>query len=108
VTTTEQNSCFDAWLREHAAMLHHVTNGFADGADRHDLMQELLVALWHAIPAFRGGSRVSTFIYRVAHNAALTWKRTQRNYRRRLLPRKRDLETLLASYSAAEKVSSTG
>ena len=75
VTPDEHNSCFDAWLSEHAAMLYRVTNGFAAGADRHDLMQELLLALWHAIPAFRGGSRVSTFIYRVAHNAALTWKR---------------------------------
>jgi len=84
VTADEQHSRFDAWLGDHAAMLHHVANGFAAGADRHDLMQELLLALWHAVPAFRGASRVSTFIYRVAHNAALTWKRTQRNYPRRV------------------------
>lgn len=65
-------------------MLHHVANGFATGADRHDLMQELLLALWRAVPAFRGDARPSTFIYQVAHNAALTWKRTQRNYRQRV------------------------
>lgn len=65
-------------------MLHHVANGFADGADRHDLMQELLLAVWRAVPAFRGGAQPSTFIYRVAHNAALTWKRTVNNHRRRI------------------------
>lgn len=65
-------------------MLHHVANGFAEGADRQDLMQELLLALWRAVPAFRGGAQASTYIYRVAHNTALTWKRTERNYRRRL------------------------
>lgn len=81
VTTEDQNACFEAWLRDHAAMLHHVANGFAAGADRHDLMQELLLALWRAVPAFRGDAKVSTYIYRVAHNAALTWKRAQRTYR---------------------------
>src|SRR5437868_4074177 len=80
----EQQILFDRWLAQHAAMLHHVANGFAEGADRHDLMQELLLALWRAIPAYRGGAQASTFIYRVAHNAALTWKRTERNYRRQV------------------------
>jgi RNA polymerase sigma factor (sigma-70 family) len=80
----EQHLLFDRWLAEHAAVLHHVANGFAEGADRADLMQELLLAVWRAVPAYRGGAQSSTYIYRVAHNAALTWKRTQRNYRQRL------------------------
>jgi RNA polymerase sigma factor (sigma-70 family) len=84
VTIHEQNKCFEAWLGQHAAVLHHVANGFADGADRHDLMQELLLAMWRAVPAFRRSAQPSTFIFRVAHNAALTWKRTQRNYRQRV------------------------
>jgi len=80
----EQHLLFDRWLADHAAVLHHVANGFAEGADRHDLMQELLLAVWRAVPAYRGGAQSSTFIYRVAHNTALTWKRTQKNYRQRL------------------------
>jgi RNA polymerase sigma factor (sigma-70 family) len=84
VTATEHHTAFDHWLREHAAVLHHVANGFAAGADRHDLMQELLLAMWKAVPAFRAGAAPSTFIYRVAHNTALTWKRTQKNYQKRV------------------------
>jgi RNA polymerase sigma-70 factor, ECF subfamily len=80
----EQHERFDRWVREHGAILHHVANGFAEGDDRKDLMQELLLAVWKSIPAFRQDSQPSTFIYRVSHNAALTWKRTQRNYRNRL------------------------
>lgn len=80
----DTQSTFDAWLRDHAGILHHVANAFATGADRHDLMQELMLALWRAIPAFRAASLPSTFIYRVTHNAALTWKRAERGYRRRL------------------------
>jgi RNA polymerase sigma factor (sigma-70 family) len=84
VTTDEHNTLFASWLVRHAAVLHHVANGFAEGADRHDLMQELMLAVWQAVPAFRGGAQASTFIYRVAHNAALTWHRTQRNYRQKV------------------------
>ena len=84
MTTKEQNTLFEAWLAQHAPVLHHVANGFAEGTDRHDLMQELMVAVWRAVPAFRGGAKVSTFIYRVSHNAALTWRRTQKNYQRRV------------------------
>ena len=80
----DHKACFEEWLRAHGAVLHHVANGFAAGADRDDLMQELLLAVWKAAPAFREGAKPSTFIYRVAHNAALTWKRTQRNYRKRV------------------------
>lgn len=80
----EQHLIFERWVAAHAAVLHHVANGFAEGADRHDLMQELMLALWRAVPAFRGGAQPSTFIYRVAHNTALTWKRTERNYRRQV------------------------
>lgn len=61
-----------------------MVNGFAEGDDRKDLMQELLLAVWKAIPAFRQDAQPSTFIYRVTHNAALTWRRAQQNYRRRV------------------------
>jgi RNA polymerase sigma factor (sigma-70 family) len=80
----EQQVHFDQWLREHAALLHHVARGFASGDDSNDLMQELLLAMWKAIPAFRQGAKVSTFLYRVAHNAALLWERRRRSYRRRM------------------------
>lgn len=69
---------FAEWLRAHGAILHHVARAFAVGSDRHDLMQELLLTLWRATPKFRGDAQVSTFIYRVAHNAALAWFRRER------------------------------
>ncbi len=65
-------------MGDHAAILYRVAAGFASGVDRDDLLQELLIALWRAIPAFRGDAQAATFIYRVAHNAALTWKRSER------------------------------
>lgn len=88
---------FAAWLQAHGRILHHVAHGFAEGADREDLLQELLLALWQAIPRFAGESTPATFIYRVAHNTALTWKRTQKNYQRKL----DTFEVTLDQYSPA-------
>lgn len=69
---------FTECVRDHAAILHKTANGFAPPGDRDDLKQELLLALWKALPGFRGDCQPSTFVYRVAHNAALTWKRARR------------------------------
>lgn len=69
-------------MTDHPGILHRVANAFAEGADRGDLLQELMLAVWKAAPAFTGASLPSTFIYRVAHNAALTWKRGVTTYRR--------------------------
>lgn len=84
MSPSERDACFERWMRDHLAILYRVANAFAVGADRQDLLQELLLAVWKAVPAFRGESKPSTFIYRVSHNAAMTWKRTQRTYRRKV------------------------
>jgi RNA polymerase sigma-70 factor, ECF subfamily len=68
---------FGEWMRAHLGMLHRISRAFAAGADQHDLMQELMLAVWRAAPAFRGEAQETTFIYRVAHNAALTWRRRE-------------------------------
>jgi RNA polymerase sigma-70 factor (ECF subfamily) len=80
----EQQQKFTDWLREHGAIVHHVVNGFTTGDDRNDLLQEVLLAIWRSIPAFRGQAKPTTYLYRVCHNAALTWVRTEKNYRRRV------------------------
>jgi RNA polymerase sigma factor (sigma-70 family) len=82
VTREQQNECFLQWAGEHHLLLRKVTRSFAFGSDQDDLYQEMLVAVWQAIPAWRGDAKPSTFIYRVAHNYALTWMRTRRNYSR--------------------------
>ena len=69
---------FDDWIATHGGIVVRTARAFASGADRDDLEQEILLAIWRAVPAFRGGSSVATFLYRVAHNAALTWRRAER------------------------------
>jgi RNA polymerase sigma factor (sigma-70 family) len=84
VDIAEQQQRFADWTRDHSAILYHVVNGFAAGDDRNDLLQEVLLAVWKSIPAFRGQAKSTTYLYRVSHNAALLWIRTEKNYRRRV------------------------
>lgn len=80
----EQQRRFLEWTREYGAILHHVVNGFAAGDDRNDLLQEVLMAVWKSIPAFRDQAKPSSYLYRVSHNAALLWTRTEKNYQKRI------------------------
>lgn len=88
---TAQDETFERWVGEHIAIIHRVVNGFAQGVDRHDLLQEILLAIWKSIPAFRGSAQASTFVYRVSHNAAMSWHRGEQRY----LNRKETAETSL-------------
>ena len=46
-------------------------------AAREDLLQEILVAIWKALPNFRGECSEKTLAFRIAHNRCLThvWRR---------------------------------
>ena len=68
-------------MRQDLAPLRRLANAYARSpAEREDLFQEIALALWTALPAFRGDSSERTWLYRVAHNTAirLTTKRTRR------------------------------
>ncbi|HWA25576.1 MAG TPA: sigma-70 family RNA polymerase sigma factor [Lacunisphaera sp.] len=71
--------------RDHGGLIARTTYAFApDRADRADLGQEILLAIWHALPQFDARARLTTYIYRVSLNCALNWRRSQRRYRLRL------------------------
>lgn len=42
-------------------------------SDRDDLLQEIALALWRALPGFRGECSERTFLFRIAHNRAVTY-----------------------------------
>jgi RNA polymerase sigma-70 factor (ECF subfamily) len=51
-----------------------------NAAAREDLFQDVCLALWQALPRFRGDSSERTFVFRVAHNrgASHAWRRRRR------------------------------
>lgn len=80
---SKQELQFAEWVDQHHLILHKVANAFATPANRDDLMQEMLLSLWRALPTFRGDSKESTFTYRVVHNCALSWVRGEKRRRMR-------------------------
>lgn len=75
----EQEAIFRRWLSEHAGLMWKVVRAFASGPeDQEDLLQEIAVQLWMSLPVFRGEAKESTWIYRVAFNTALVWKRHEK------------------------------
>jgi RNA polymerase sigma-70 factor (ECF subfamily) len=75
---------FRQWLGEHTGLLLKVVRSFAEGpADQDDLFQEILLQVWLSMPNFREDSKPTTWLYRVALNTALAWKRSEKKHRSR-------------------------
>lgn len=64
---------FDAVLKAYSGMIWRICGSYeADADKRKDLHQEALVAIWRALPKFRGDAQAKTYIARIAHNRAIS------------------------------------
>ena len=60
-------------LENNQNIVHKVCSLYTNNSDAHnDLFQEITIQLWKAYPKFRGESKFSTWMYRVALNTAIT------------------------------------
>src|SRR6185295_15405277 len=60
-------------LGRHEQIINKVIRIYGvNSEDRRDLFQEIVYQLWRSYESFKGESRVSTWIYRVALNTAIT------------------------------------
>lgn len=65
-----------AMLRTHGPALRRIARGYAGPAgEEEDLYQEILLQVWRGLPSFRGDAAPGTWLYRVALNTALSWRR---------------------------------
>ncbi len=51
-----------------------------DAESRRDLYQEIVLQLWRAFPKFRGEAKMSTWVYQIALNTAITDYRRSRKH----------------------------
>lgn len=56
----------------------HVRRFVCSHEDTDDLLQEIFIKVWAALPSFRGDSRLFTWIYRIATNETLNWLNKQK------------------------------
>lgn len=71
--TKDQEHQFVSELENNQNIVHKVCSLYTNDRDSHkDLFQEITIQLWKAYPKFRGESKFSTWMYRVALNTAIT------------------------------------
>ena len=76
----QQTDEFVQWIREHEGIIYKISRAYEPNLENQkDLYQEIVYQLWKAYPNFRKEAKVSTWIYRIALNTSLTYKkRTQK------------------------------
>ena len=67
---------FKAIIDEYHPILYKIGRSYTrHRADFDDLYQEMLIQIYQSLKSFRGESRMSTWLYRVALNTAMTFNR---------------------------------
>lgn len=65
---------FAALIDAHGPSLARLAGSYTrDQGERDDLFQEIALAIWRALPSFRGDCSERTFVFRVAHNRGLSF-----------------------------------
>ncbi|WP_430966829.1 RNA polymerase sigma factor [Spongiimicrobium sp. 2-473A-2-J] len=60
-------------IKQNEGVIFKITTIYTDNkTDQQDLYQDIVYQLWKAFPGFRKESKVSTWMYRIALNTALT------------------------------------
>jgi len=64
---------FDRLIAANGSALARLAASYTNSAtDRDDLVQEIALAVWQALPRFRGECSERTFLFRIAHNRAIS------------------------------------
>jgi RNA polymerase sigma-70 factor, ECF subfamily len=75
--------------------LERLARGYeADSEMRRDLLQEIHIALWRSFSGFDGRCSLRTWVYRVAHNRAVSYVRTSRFRNERVIITDSGIEAL--------------
>lgn len=77
ISTPEKS--FINLINEHQGLIHKVCILYETDKDiRNDLFQEIVLQLWKSFHTFRGDSKITTWMYRIALNTAISGLRKQK------------------------------
>ncbi|GAB2485180.1 RNA polymerase sigma factor [Algoriphagus taiwanensis] len=70
---TQKEAQFESLYLDHKDKIYRLCLGFVREKElANDLFQEILIKIWRHLESFKGESEISTWIYRIAYNTALT------------------------------------
>lgn len=71
-------------ISENAGVLHKLCRVYSNNSDEYEeLFQEMLVQIWLSIKNFRGDAKISTWIYQVCINTAVSFRSKLGRHRKR-------------------------
>jgi len=74
----EQREYFQKIIQENKGILYKVANAYCRNEDdRQDLIQEMMIGIWKSINRYDGQFKMSTWIYRISLNVAISFYRKQ-------------------------------
>ena len=95
----EKEEAFAELIKEHELLVMKVCRVYAyDVHDRQDLFQEIVIQLWKAYPNFKGQSKVSTWMYKIAIYTAIAGLRKQKSFIRYSDPQQLPQSDVYAPY----------
>ena len=69
----DKESEFIRIIKQHEGVIFKITSFYTDNkVDQQDLYQDIVYQLWKSFESFRGEAKISTWMYRIALNTALT------------------------------------
>jgi RNA polymerase sigma-70 factor (ECF subfamily) len=75
----QQERAFNEIVRNYSERLYwHVRRFVCSHEDTDDLLQEIFIKIWAALPSFRGEAQLFTWLYRIATNETLNYLRKQK------------------------------
>ena len=75
---SEEEKKFISLINEHQGLIHKVCIMYENDPDvRNDLFQEIVFQLWKSFSSFRGEAKITTWMYRIALNTAISGFRKQ-------------------------------
>ncbi len=70
---------FNEIVKEYGERVYwHVRRFVNNHEDADDLVQEIFLKIWTALPSFRGEAQLFTWVYRIATNETLNWLRREK------------------------------
>lgn len=69
-------------IDRHSALIYKVCYMYAEDREHlKDLYQEVLANLWQGLPSYRGDSKITTWLYRIALNTCVSYIRKNQRHR---------------------------
>ena len=90
---------FISVIKDNQNLIFKICYSYCSNAEnRKDLQQEILIQLWNSFPKFDGRVKISTWIYRIALNSAISFYRNDCKHK----DKKRSIDASIISLSNFE------